>query len=139
MFSKVLVASRGAVAARVLKALHEMGIPSIAVYSEADAGAPYPELATDTYAIGAAPAREGDLDQDKILHVVENSHVDGSHPGYGYLSENAGFADSVSSTGARFIGPSPKWIDAMGHKTRARDFAVRYGMPIDQRYRSLAI
>ena len=134
MFSKVLVASRGAVAARVLKALHQMGIPSVAVYSEAEAGAPYPELATDTYAIGAAPARASYLDQDKILHVIENSHVDGAHPGYGFLSENAGFADSVSSTGARFIGPSPKWLDAMGRKTRARDLAVRYGMPISRRH-----
>ena len=132
MFSKVLVANRGAVAARVLRALNEMGIPSVAVYSEADAAAPYLALATETYAIGAAPARESYLDQDKIIDVIGKSRADGVHPGYGFLSENAGFAERVSTGGARFIGPSPKWIDAMGHKTRARDLAAQYGMPMSK-------
>ena len=121
MFNKVLVANRGAVAARVLRALNEMGIASVAVYSEADAGAPYLAMATESYAIGPAPARESYLNQDTILDVLGKSRADGLHPGYGFLSENAGFAQRVIDAGARFIGPSPKWIDAMGHKTRARE------------------
>ncbi len=132
MFNKVLVANRGAVAARVLRALNEMGIASVAVYSEADARAPYLELASETYAIGPAPARESYLDQDAILEVLNRSRADGLHPGYGFLSENAGFAQRVIDSGACFIGPSPKWIDAMGHKTRARELAAQYGMPVSQ-------
>jgi len=132
MFKKVIVANRGAVAARVLRALNEMGIPSVAVYSEADYGAPYLDMASETYAIGPAPARESYLDQDLLLDVIRKSHADGLHPGYGFLSENAVFAQKVSDAGARFIGPSPKWIDAMGHKTRARELAAQYGMPMSQ-------
>ena len=130
MFNKVLVVNRGAVAARVLRALNAMNIPSVAVYSEADHHAPYLEMATQTFAIGPAPARESYLNQDTIIEVLKNSGADGLHPGYGFLSENAGFAQRVIDTGARFIGPSPKWIDAMGHKTRARDIAAQYGMPM---------
>jgi len=132
MFSKVIVANRGAVAARVLRALNTMGIRSVAVYSEADAGAPYLELASETYAIGPAPARDSYLNQDLLLDIVRNSHADGLHPGYGFLSENAAFAQKVIDAGARFIGPSPKWIDAMGHKTRARELAAQHGMPMSQ-------
>ena len=81
MFNKVVVANRGAVAARVLRALNAMHISSVAVYSEADAGAPYLEMASETYAIGPAPARESYLDQDRILRVLKQSHADGLHPG----------------------------------------------------------
>jgi acetyl-CoA carboxylase biotin carboxylase subunit len=130
MFNKVLVANRGAVAARVLRALGAMRIHSVAVYSEADAGAPYLEMATESHAIGAAPARESYLNQDAILQVLRKSHADALHPGYGFLSENAAFAQRVAGAGARFIGPSPKWISAMGHKTRARELAARHGMPM---------
>jgi acetyl-CoA carboxylase biotin carboxylase subunit len=132
MFNKVLVANRGAVAARVLRALNAMGIASVAVYSEADAGAPYLEMATESYAIGPAPARDSYLNQNVILDVIRKSHADGLHPGYGFLSENAGFAQKVIDAGSRFIGPSPQWIDAMGHKTRARELAAKYGMPMSQ-------
>ncbi len=132
MFSKVVVANRGAVAARVLRALSEMGIKSAAVYSEADYGAPYLEMASETYAIGPAPARESYLNQDALLEVVRQSHADGLHPGYGFLAENPEFAQRVQVAGARFIGPSPKWIAAMGHKTRARELAAQYGMPMMQ-------
>lgn len=130
MFNKVLVANRGAVAARVLRALNEMGIRSAAVYSEADYGAPYLEMASETYAIGAAPARESYLNQDLILDVIRGSGADGVHPGYGFLSENGTFAQCVIDAGVRFIGPSPQWISAMGHKTRAREIAAKYGMPL---------
>jgi acetyl-CoA carboxylase biotin carboxylase subunit len=132
MFTKVLVVNRGAVAARVLRALNAMNIPSVAVYSEADHHAPYLEMATQTFAIGPAPARESYLNQDTIIEVLKKSGADGLHPGYGFLSENAGFAQKVIDAGAQFIGPSPKWIDAMGHKTRARDLAAQYGMPMSQ-------
>jgi len=132
MFNKVLVANRGAVAARVLRALNAMNIHSVAVYSEADHHAPYLEMASQTYAIGPAPARESYLNQDTIIDVLKQSGADGLHPGYGFLSENAGFAQKVIDAGASFIGPSPKWIDAMGHKTRARDLAAQYGMPMSQ-------
>ncbi|HEV8517421.1 MAG TPA: biotin carboxylase N-terminal domain-containing protein [Burkholderiales bacterium] len=132
MFTKVVVANRGAVASRVLRALHEMGIKSAAVYSEADYGAPYLEMASETYAIGAAPARDSYLNQDLLLEVLKRARADGVHPGYGFLSEDAAFARRVHDAGAHFIGPSPQWIDAMGHKTRAREIAAQYGMPMTQ-------
>ena len=132
MFNKVVVANRGAVASRVLRALNEMGIRSVAVYSEADAGAPYLETASETYAIGPAPARESYLNHDALLDVVRKSRADGLHPGYGFLSENAVFAQKVADAGARFIGPSPRWIEAMGHKTRARELAASHGMPMSE-------
>jgi acetyl-CoA carboxylase biotin carboxylase subunit len=132
MFNKVLVANRGAVAVRVLRALKELGIPSVAVYSEADAGAPYLSLATEAYDIGPAPARESYLNQDRLVEVLRQSRADGLHPGYGFLSENAVFAQKVEDTGARFIGPSPRWIEAMGHKTRARELAASHGMPMSR-------
>ena len=132
MFNKVIVANRGAVASRVLRALNEMGIASVALYSEADAGAPYLAMAGETYAIGPAPARESYLNQDLILDIIRQSRADGLHPGYGFLSENAGFAQRVIDAGSRFIGPSPKWIAAMGHKTRARELAAQHGMPMSR-------
>ncbi len=130
MFNKVVVANRGAVAARVLRALREMGIKAVAVYSEADAGAPYLELADQSYAIGPAPARESYLNQDILMAVLSKSGADALHPGYGFLAENAEFAQRVNDSGSRFIGPSPRWIAAMGHKTKARELAARHGMPI---------
>ena len=132
MFNKVLVANRGAVRARCCARSTKWASASVAVYSEADAGAPYLAMASETYAIGPAPARESYLNQDTILDVLRKSHADGLHPGYGFLSENAGFAQRVIDAGARFIGPSPKWIDAMGHKTRARELAAQHGMPMSQ-------
>jgi len=132
MFSKVLVANRGAVAARVLRALNEMRIHAVAVYSEADAGAPYLEMAGETYAIGPAPARESYLNHDAIIDVARKAHADGLHPGYGFLSENPDFAQRVIDAGVCFIGPSPEWIAAMGHKTKARELAASHGMPMSQ-------
>ena len=132
MFNKVIVANRGAVASRVLRALYEMDIRSVAVYSEADAGAPYLEMASETYAIGPAPARESYLNQELIVEIARKSGADGLHPGYGFLSENAGFAEKIAAAGVCFIGPSPRWIDAMGHKTKARELAAQYGMPMSR-------
>jgi acetyl-CoA carboxylase biotin carboxylase subunit len=132
VFNKVVVANRGAVAARVLRALAEMQVHSVAVYSEADAGAPYLSMASETYEIGPAPARESYLDQDALIGVLRKSRADGLHPGYGFLSENAQFAQRVIDAGACFIGPSPRWVEAMGHKTRARTLAAGFGMPVSE-------
>lgn len=131
-FGKVLVANRGAIAARVLRALGAMQIPSVAVFSDADAGAPYLELAGETVHIGAAPARESYLNQDAIIAAMKQTRADAVHPGYGFLSENAAFAERVLAAGLHFIGPSPRWIADMGHKTRARELAARYGLPVRQ-------
>ncbi len=130
MFKKVLVANRGAVAARVMRALYELGVHTVAVYSEADARAPYLEMSSEAHPIGPAPARESYLNQDAILRVLKQTECDGLHPGYGFLAENAEFASRVEAAGARFIGPSARWIDAMGHKTKARNLAKDYGMPV---------
>ena len=130
LFNKVVVANRGAVAARVLRALDALGIPSLALYSDADRHAPYLELASETAHVGAAPARESYLNQDRLLEVARLHHADALHPGYGFLSENAGFAARVEAAGMRFVGPSPRWIEAMGHKTRARELAASHGWPL---------
>ncbi|AZG09647.1 biotin carboxylase [Pigmentiphaga sp. H8] len=130
MFHKVLVANRGAVAARVLRALKQLGIRTVAVYSEADRDLPYLALADETRAIGPADARASYLNQDALLAVLADTGADGLHPGYGFLSENAGFARRVAEQGAGFIGPGADWIEAMGHKTRARDLMAARGMPL---------
>jgi acetyl-CoA carboxylase biotin carboxylase subunit len=130
IFRKVLVANRGAVASRVLRACNALGIPCAAVYSDADRDAPWLALASETARIGPAPARESYLDQEAILRAARELHCDALHPGYGFLSENAAFARTVEQRGLRFIGPAPKWIEAMGHKTRARELAAAEGLPV---------
>src|SRR5690606_39238120 len=128
MFQKVLVANRAAIAARVLRTLRKMGIRSVLVYSEADASLPYLALADETFCIGSADPAQSYLNQDRILTVLEQSGAQALHPGYGFLSENAAFARKVMQTGAVLIGPSPEWIDAMGHKTRARALMAQFGL-----------
>src|SRR5690606_12663960 len=130
MFHKVLVANRGAVAARVIRSLRSMGIKSVAVYSEADADRPYLAAADEPFWLGAADPRASYLNQDVLLDVLKRSGADGLRRGYGFLSENAGFAQRVNESGARFIGPSPRWIEAMGHKTRARTLMADNGLPM---------
>jgi acetyl-CoA carboxylase, biotin carboxylase subunit len=139
MFEKVLIANRGAVAARVLRSLRALGIGSVAVYSEADAGAPYLEEADETYAIGPAHPRESYLNQDTLIDAIRKSGADAVHPGYGFLAENPDFAERVAAAGATFIGPSPRWISAMGHKTRARDLVSQHGLKIGGGSRVLAM
>lgn len=128
MFNKVLVANRGAVAARVLRALKTLGIRSVAVYSEADKHMPYLAMADETMAIGPADPRASYLHADTLMKVVSSTGADGIHPGYGFLSENAEFAARVVESGVGFIGPSPRWIAEMGHKTRARQLMSKHGM-----------
>ena len=131
-FHKVVVANRGAVAARVIRALRQMGIASVAVYSEADRHLPYVAQADEAHAIGPADPRASYLNQEAILAVVQKTGADAVHPGYGFLSENHAFASEVQRRGAVFIGPSPRWIEAMGHKTRARELMARHGAPMCQ-------
>ena len=127
MFNKVVVANRGAIAARVLRALHEMKIKSVAVYSEADYGAPYLEMASETYAIGAAPARDSYLNQDLLLDVFKRAAVDGVHPGYGFLSENAGFAQRVTDAGFQSCLVKPVDPERVALEVR-RIFESTYGL-----------
>jgi acetyl-CoA carboxylase biotin carboxylase subunit len=124
------VANRGAVASRVIRALRGLGIGSVAVYSEADASAPYLAQADEAVCIGPPPARESYLDQDRLLEVAKQAGADGIHPGYGFLSENAGFAAKVAEAGMTFIGPSASLIEAMGEKTRAREIMAAHGLPV---------
>ncbi|MCW5751259.1 MAG: ATP-grasp domain-containing protein [Alphaproteobacteria bacterium] len=129
-FRKILVANRGAAAARIIRALREMSIRSVAVYSEADADLPYLAEADEKHCIGPAAPKESYLDQPRILGVLDECGADGLHPGYGFLSENAQFARAVEAAGRTFIGPSPRLIDQMGHKARARAMLGRHGMPV---------
>jgi acetyl-CoA carboxylase biotin carboxylase subunit len=130
MFKKVLVANRGAVAARVTRALQQLGIMPVAVYSEADVQAPYLAAAAESYCIGPAPPRQSYLNIPVLLEVIQRSRVDAVHPGYGFLSENPEFARQVLALGVMFIGPDPHHIETMGHKTRARELVARNGMPV---------
>lgn len=130
MFSKVVVANRGAVAARVLRSLDRLGIQSVAVYSDADRGAPYLALAGEAFCIGPAEPKASYLNQQAILQIMRQVGADALHPGYGFLSENHRFAQEVQAAGATFIGPSPCWLEAMGHKTRARALMAEHGMPM---------
>jgi len=131
VFKKVLVANRGAVASRVVRALNELDIGSVAIYSEADEGAPYLDRADEAFLIGPAPPQESYLNQEALLHLIEETDCDGVHPGYGFLAENADFAERVNESAAHFIGPSPRWLRTMGHKTQAIDLLAKHGMPVN--------
>ena len=120
MFKKVLIANRGAVAARVIRALNKINIPSVAVYSEADAGLPYLADASEAVLIGPAQARESYLNVDAILKAIKETGADAVHPGYGFLSENVSFSRALKDAGVTFIGPSPQWVEQMGDKVKAR-------------------
>lgn len=130
MFRKVVVANRGAVAARVIRCLRSMGIASVAVYSDADEELPYLAEADQVFPIGAGAPRESYLNTAKLLAVLRESGADAVHPGYGFLSENANFASAVGDAGATFIGPSARFIADLGHKTRARETLAEFGIPM---------
>ena len=130
MFSKVLVANRGEIAVRVIRALDELGIASVAVYSEADRDAQHVKRATEAFLLGPGPAAESYLRVEKLLEAIEASGAEAVHPGYGFLAENAGFARALEEAGVTFIGPPATAIDAMGSKTRARELMQAAGVPI---------
>jgi acetyl-CoA/propionyl-CoA carboxylase biotin carboxyl carrier protein len=130
MFSKVLVANRGEIAVRIIRALDELGIGSVAVYSEADRDAQHVKRAGEAYLIGPGPASESYLVVEKLLEVIEQSGAEAVHPGYGFLAENAKFARTLEDNGITFIGPPASAIDAMGSKTKARELMQKAGVPI---------
>jgi urea carboxylase len=130
MFTKVLIANRGEIACRVIRTLKKMGIQSVAIYSEADANARHVLDADEGYCVGPAPAAESYLNVDKILEIAQKTGAQGIHPGYGFLSENASFAEHCESLGIAFIGPSPQQMRDFGLKHTARALAEKNGVPL---------
>ncbi|MGH3108724.1 MAG: biotin carboxylase N-terminal domain-containing protein, partial [Rubrobacter sp.] len=128
-FGSVLVANRGEIAVRIIRTCRELGIKSIAVYSEADEHAMHRRLADEAYLLGPAPAPESYLNVGRLVDVIERSGADAVHPGYGFLSESAQFARAVQSAGATWVGPPPEAMDAVGYKVRAKELARRAGVP----------
>ena len=130
MFSKVLIANRGEIAVRIVRACEELGVGSVAVYSELDRDAPHVRRADEAFWLGPGPASESYLNVERLIGVIEASGAEAVHPGYGFLAENAGFAARLEELGIVFIGPSASAIEAMGSKTRARELMAAAGVPI---------
>ena len=127
---KILIANRGEIAVRVIKTCREMGISSVAIYSEADRDSKHVQLADEAVCIGPAPSSESYLKGDQIISICQELDVDGIHPGYGFLSENAAFVKAVNQAEIQFIGPSPEAIDLMGSKIASKQAVEKYGVPL---------
>src|SRR5436305_10991719 len=130
MFSKVLIANRGEIAVRIIRACEELGIATVAVYSELDRDAPHVQRADEAFLLGPGPANESYLSIEKLIDAVERSGAEAVHPGYGFLAENATFAAALEERGITFIGPPASAIEAMGSKTKARELMKEAGVPI---------
>src|SRR5215207_6464012 len=130
MFEKILVANRGEIAVRIIRACKELNIRTVAVYSEADANSMHVQLADEAICIGKAAASESYLRIDRIISAAEIADVDAIHPGYGFLAENAHFADVCDSCNIRFIGPSSRAMNLLEDKSKSRQLAKKAGVPV---------
>src|SRR3954471_10434862 len=130
MFQKILIANRGAIACRVIRALRQLNIKSVAVYSEADAGSLHVDQADEAILIGPPPAAQSYLVVEKILAVAKETGAQAIHPGYGFLSENAAFAKACAAAGIVFIGPKPDQMRRFGLKHTAREVAKQQNVPL---------
>src|ERR1700749_2102004 len=130
MFSKILIANRGEIAVRIIKTCRRMGIATVVVYSEADADSMAVEMADEAVFIGPAPAAQSYLVADKIIEAARETGAEAIHPGFGFLSENAGFAQRCAEEGIVFIGPNPHAIEAMGDKIESKKFATKAGVSV---------
>jgi len=128
VFRKILVANRGEIAVRVIRACREMGIQTVAIYSDADRGALHVRMADEAYPIGPSPSRESYLVIEKVIDVAKRAKADALHPGYGFLAENVAFARACENAGITFIGPSPESIALMGSKVESRRAVAKYGV-----------
>ena len=128
--SRVLIANRGEIAVRIIRAARSLGIETVAVFSEPDAGALHLRLADERIALGGSAARETYLNQKKLIAAALQSGADAIHPGYGFLSENAEFAAQVQAAGLSYLGPQPELIRLMGDKNEARKAAKACGVPV---------
>ena len=128
MFKKILIANRGEIAVRVIKTCRRLGVKTVVVYSDADAGSMAVEMADETVYIGPSPAAQSYLVQDKIIDAVRQTGAEAIHPGFGFLSENAGFAKRLEKEGIGWIGPNAHAIDAMGDKISSKKLAAEAGV-----------
>ncbi|HEY8270576.1 MAG TPA: biotin carboxylase N-terminal domain-containing protein, partial [Pseudobdellovibrionaceae bacterium] len=128
-FKKILIANRGEIAIRIIRACRELGITSVAVFSDADRDSLHVFLADEAYHIGPSSSKESYLNYRKILEVAKTAHADAVHPGYGFLSENTIFARACNEAGINFIGPTPENIDAMGDKISSKLLMQKSGVP----------
>ena len=130
MFNRILVANRGEIAQRIIRAATELGVETVAIYSEADSDALYLRQASETICVGAAPSAQSYLNVPAIISAAEIADVDAIHPGYGFLSENSTFAEVCKSCKIEFIGPDPETIAAVGNKANAREMAISADVPV---------
>jgi len=130
MFKRILVANRGEIAVRIIRAAKDLGVDSVAIYHEVDKGMPYVHYADYAYQLVSDTPKQGYLDINQIIEIAKKSGAEAIHPGYGFLSENAKFSKAVSDSGLKFIGPKPHAIEVMGSKTKARELMAKAGVPI---------
>ena len=130
MFDKILIANRGEIAVRIIRACKELGIRTLAVYSKTDADSLHVQLADEAICVGEAPSQESYLKIDRIISAAEVGDIEAIHPGYGFLSENAHFAEVCENCNIKFIGPSSAAIRAMGDKVAARETMRKAGVPV---------